>query len=76
VLRQVAAEGAAVLIVLHQLQEASAIADQAVLLSAGRVHHQGAAADVIAPGPISAVYGVEMVPAAQFACRLPEGSLA
>ena len=71
VLRQVAAEGAAVLLVLHQLQEASTIADQAVLLSAGRVRQQGAAAAVIAPGPIRDVYGVEMIPAAQFACRLP-----
>jgi iron complex transport system ATP-binding protein len=71
VLRQVAREGAAVVLVLHQLQEATSIADHAVLLSLGRVRHQGPAAQVIAPGPIRGVYGVEMVPHAQFACRLP-----
>jgi iron complex transport system ATP-binding protein len=71
VLREVAREGAAVVIVLHQLQEATSIADHAVLLQAGRIAHAGSAAEVIAAGPIRAVYGVDLVPAAQFACRLP-----
>jgi iron complex transport system ATP-binding protein len=67
----VAREGAAVVLVLHQLQEAISIADHAVLLSDGRVRHQGSAAHVIAPDPIRSVYGVEVIPHGQFACRLP-----
>ncbi len=70
-LRAVARDGAAVVVVLHQLQEAAAIADHAVLLAGGRCVRAGAPAEVIAPGPVRSVYGVEMVPAAQFACRLP-----
>ena len=72
VLREVASTGAAVVVVLHQLQEAAAFADQAVLLAGGRCVRQGPAAEVIAPEPVRAVYGVELVPGAQFACRLPE----
>jgi iron complex transport system ATP-binding protein len=71
VLRDVATQGTAVILVLHQLQEAAAIADLAVLLSAGRIRHQGPIADVVAPGPIRSVYGVDVVPGGQFACRLP-----
>jgi ABC-type hemin transport system ATPase subunit len=59
--------------VLHQLQEAAAIADQAVLLAAGRTMGKGTVAEVIAPGPVRAVYGVQMIPGGQFACRLPQG---
>jgi iron complex transport system ATP-binding protein len=73
VLRDVADQGATVVLVLHQLQEAAAIADHAILLSAGRITHQGSVEQVIAPGPIRSVYGVEMVPLGQFACRLPGG---
>jgi iron complex transport system ATP-binding protein len=72
-LRAVARAGAAVVVVLHQLQEAAAIAERALLLSAGRCVKVGPAAEVIAPGPVRAVYGVEMVPDAEFACRLPSG---
>jgi iron complex transport system ATP-binding protein len=71
VLRDVADQGATVVLVLHQLQEAAAVADHAVLLNQGRIVHQGTVEDVIAPGPIRNVYGVDMVPLAQFACRLP-----
>jgi iron complex transport system ATP-binding protein len=73
-LRQIARGGTAVVMVLHQLQEAAAVADQALLLAAGRTVVQGTVDQVIAPGPVRSVYGVEMVPAAQFACRLPDGS--
>jgi iron complex transport system ATP-binding protein len=72
-LRAVARAGAAVVVVLHQLQEAAAIAEHALLLSAGRRVLAGPAAEVIAPAPVRAVYGVEMVPRAEFACRLPGG---
>jgi iron complex transport system ATP-binding protein len=71
VLREVARAGTAVVLVLHQLQEAAAFADRAVLLAAGRSVRQGPAAEVIAPEPVRAVYGVDMLPHAQFACRLP-----
>jgi iron complex transport system ATP-binding protein len=73
VLREVARGGTALVLVLHQLQEAAACADQAVLLAAGRCVRQGSAGEVIAPAPVRAVYGVEMLPHAQFACRLPAG---
>jgi iron complex transport system ATP-binding protein len=72
VLREVARGGTAIVVVLHQLQEAAALADQAVLLERGRCVGQGPAAQVIAPQPVRQVYGVDMIPAGQFACRLPE----
>jgi iron complex transport system ATP-binding protein len=72
-LKEVARAGAAVVLVLHQLQEAAAIADQAVLLAGGRRVQAGSPQEVIAPQPIRAVYGVEMIAGAQFACRLPPG---
>ena len=71
-LRQIARAGTAVVMVLHQLQEAAAVADQALLLAAGRTVVQGPVDQVIAPGPVRSVYGVEVVPAGQFACRLSE----
>jgi iron complex transport system ATP-binding protein len=71
VLREVARAGTAVVVVLHQLQEAAALADQAVLLAGGRCVRRGPAAEVIAPQPVREVYGVELVPGGQFACRLP-----
>jgi iron complex transport system ATP-binding protein len=72
-LKAVARAGAAVVVVLHQLQEAAAIAEHAILLSGGRCVQAGPAKQVIAPGPVLSVYGVEMVPQAEFACRLPRG---
>jgi iron complex transport system ATP-binding protein len=71
VLREVAAEGAAVVLVLHQLQEAATVAEHAVLMTDGRTVAVGPVAQVIAAAPVRAVYGVELVPDAQFACRLP-----
>jgi iron complex transport system ATP-binding protein len=72
VLREVARQGTAVILVLHQLQEAATIADHAILLAGGRLRHQGPVTEVVAPGPIRSVYGVDVVPLAQFACRLPK----
>ena len=69
-LRGIARTGTAVVMVLHQLQEAAAVADQALLLSGGRTVVQGPVHQVIAPDPVRSVYGVDMVPAGQFACRL------
>jgi ABC-type cobalamin/Fe3+-siderophores transport system ATPase subunit len=41
-----------------------------VLLADGRCVTQGTAAEVVSAEPIRSVYGVELVPAGQFACRL------
>jgi iron complex transport system ATP-binding protein len=71
-LREIARGGTAVVMVLHQLQEAAAVADRALLLAGGRTVGNGAVAEVIAPGPVRAVYGVEMIAGGQFACRLPD----
>jgi iron complex transport system ATP-binding protein len=71
-LRQIARDGTAVVMVLHQLQEAAAVADRALLLAEGRTVGQGTVAEVIAPGPVRAVYGVDMIAGGQFACRLPD----
>jgi len=60
----------AVVLVLHQLQEAASVADHAVLLAEGRCRLSGPATEVIAPGPVAEVYGVKMLADAQFACTL------
>ena len=64
---------AAVVLVLHQLQEAASIADHAVLLSAGRCVFSGPPQEVIAPHPVATVYGVSLQPGGQFACNLLPG---
>jgi iron complex transport system ATP-binding protein len=73
VLRRLAADGAAVILVLHQLQEAVAACHRALLLTDGRCVALGSVAEVISAGHVRAVYGVEMVSGAQFGYRLPEG---
>jgi len=74
VLRRLADEGACVVVVLHQLQEAASHCDRALLLAEGRTMAEGPAAEVIAAAHVRRVYGVELVPAAQFGYRLPEGA--
>jgi iron complex transport system ATP-binding protein len=74
VLRRLAGDGACVVVVLHQLQEAVAHCDRAVMLAGGRMIAEGPVAQVIAAGPVRQVYGVDLVPAAHFGYRLPEGS--
>jgi iron complex transport system ATP-binding protein len=60
--REIASDGAAVVIVLHDLDLARRYCDAAALLHAGRVAARGAIADVVAAGPVREVYGVELVP--------------
>jgi len=60
--RELAADGAAIVIVLHDLDEAQRFCDTAVLLAAGRVAARGRVAEVIAAQPVREVYGVELVP--------------
>jgi iron complex transport system ATP-binding protein len=71
-LRALAGEGAAVVVVLHQLAEAAASCDEALLLAAGRTAAAGPIAHVVASGPVRQVYGVEMVPGLHPGFRLPE----
>lgn len=57
-LRAAADRGAAVAVVLHDLTHAARIADEALLLAEGRALAAGPASDVLAPGPLSAAFGV------------------
>ncbi|PRH76588.1 Fe(3+)-dicitrate ABC transporter ATP-binding protein [Streptomyces solincola] len=50
----------AVGVVLHDLDQAAAVADRIVLLSAGRVVADGAPADVLDPERLTDVYGIRM----------------
>ncbi len=61
-LRSLAAEGCAVLAVLHDLEQVRACADSAVLLQNGRVLASGATAAVLASGPLRAAFAVDPVP--------------
>jgi iron complex transport system ATP-binding protein len=74
VLRRLASDGACVVVVLHQLQEAASHCDRALLLAEGRAVAEGPVGEVIAAGPVRQVYGVDLVPAAHFGYRLPEGA--
>jgi iron complex transport system ATP-binding protein len=59
--RELASAGTAVVIVLHDLDEARRHCDAAVLMQAGRVAACGGIAEVIASEPVRRVYGVELV---------------
>jgi iron complex transport system ATP-binding protein len=56
-LREIASQAKAVIVVLHDLEEASRIADRAALIAHGRIIATGTPKEVIAPGPIQAAYG-------------------
>jgi iron complex transport system ATP-binding protein len=72
-LRDLASRGALVMVALHQLNEAAQASDRALLLAGGRLVAAGPAAEVISAEPVRRVYGVEIVPAAQFGFRVPHG---
>ena len=57
-LRGIAAAGAGVVVVLHDLSLAARVADDVVLLAAGRVAAEGAPDEVLTPATIAGVYGV------------------
>jgi iron complex transport system ATP-binding protein len=59
-LRARAAQGLSVVAVLHDVNLASAFADHALLLQAGRVLAAGPAADVLTGPAVEALYGVPM----------------
>lgn len=56
--RELAASGRAVVVVVHDLSLAGAVADRVALLSAGRLVAVGAPAAVLTEAAISAVYGL------------------
>lgn len=58
-LRLAASAGAGVVIVLHELAHAAFVADDAVLMAGGRIIAHGAAADVLTPERLRAVYGLD-----------------
>lgn len=58
VLRCMAARGAGVVVVLHDLNQAAVVADDVVLMRGGQVVAQGAAAAVLTPALIGETYGV------------------
>ena len=70
-LRRLADGGRVVVIVLHDLAEVRRHADRAVLLQDGRVFAAGPVSEVVAPGPIEAVYGVELLEGQGLGYRLP-----
>lgn len=60
-LRDLAEEGYALLVVLHDLGDVLAHADRALLLDEGRVVTSGPVAEVLSPERVRDVYGVEMI---------------
>lgn len=72
--RSLAAEGRAVAVVMHSLEDASRCADVATILRAGRVAHHGPAHEVISPRPVRDVYGVELLPRSALGFRLEKDS--
>lgn len=58
--RRLAAAGRAVVVVLHDLSLAGAVADRVGLLSAGRLVALGSPREVLTASGLSAVYGVEV----------------
>lgn len=59
-MRDLADDGIAVGVVLHDLDQAAAVADRIVLLSAGRVIADGPPEDVLRPNALSATYGIRI----------------
>ena len=57
-LRRLARDGLAVLVVLHDLNEAAYVADRVAVLADGRLVASGPAREVLRPGLLEGVYGV------------------
>ena len=71
VLRTLADQGSTVVVVLHDLAEVRAHVDRALLMKDGVVHATGPTAEVVAPAPVRAVYGVELLEKGGLGYRLP-----
>jgi len=61
-LRRLAEAGKAVLVALHDLNEATQLADQVVLLRSGRILAQGSPQQVITAEHVRSAYGVTLLP--------------
>jgi iron complex transport system ATP-binding protein len=72
-LRTLADEGRGVVVVVHGLEEARRATDHLLLLADGAVAASGSPAEVVAPGPIRRVYGVELVENDALGFRLSDG---
>lgn len=70
-LRALAQEGRAIVLVLHQIEQALAYTDRALLLRGGEQRAWGATRDVITRENVRALYGVEMIDNAAPDFRLP-----
>jgi iron complex transport system ATP-binding protein len=70
-LRELADQGHAVIVVVHQLDDALRHADRALLLSAGRCVRSGATREVVTEDTVREVYGVQMQPRAGLRFELP-----
>jgi iron complex transport system ATP-binding protein len=70
-LRSLAVEGRAVVIVLHDLDEARLVSDRALLLDDGATVAHGATAAVVTAEHVARVYGVELVEGGALGYRLP-----
>ena len=71
-LRRLAREGYAIVLVLHQLDAARTHADRALLLARGACVQSGLAAQVVSAAPVREVYGVELLPDAGLGFELCE----
>lgn len=71
-LRKLAAQGRAIVVVLHQLDDALTYCDCAVLLRQGSVVAQGPSREVVTPERVRELYGVVLIEGGGFGFRLPE----
>ncbi len=70
-LRGLAERGRAVLVVMHELDDARRFADRAVLLRDGALETSGPSSEVIEPGAVRKVYGVDLHEHAGLSFSLP-----
>ncbi|MGV8917771.1 MAG: heme ABC transporter ATP-binding protein [Pseudomonas sp.] len=59
--REFADRGAAVLVILHDLNLAARYCDRLLLLAGGRAYAQGSPAEVLQPEPLKLVFGLEVL---------------
>lgn len=72
-LRVLASEGFAIVVVLHELDAARRYTDRATLLAGGRVVATGPSHEVVSAEPVRRVYGVELVEDGALGFRLGGG---
>jgi iron complex transport system ATP-binding protein len=74
-LRTVARAGAGVAVVLHDLAQAARVADDAILMSGGKIVASGPAADILTPGRLGELFGVRLVAVPGYPICIPVGRL-